>query len=154
MTTLRTTLLKAPALWLLTAALAVSTIGCREPKTTDQLVAELRSPDPKSRRSAADDLRTDAGVPPQAIPALLEAARVEKDPPALGAILITLGSSGHPDAKPLIDAQIPTSDPDMRRWAGRALKYWMLETGQIPRDYAFPDGWPYGQPGFPPKLPE
>jgi hypothetical protein len=145
---------EGPALLLLALALSTTTVGCREPRTTDQLVAELRSPDPKSRRAAADDLRMDAGVPPQAIPALLESARAERDPPALGAMLITLGASGHPDAKPLIDAQIPTMDPDMRRWAGRALKYWMIETGQIPKDYAFPDGWPYGQPGFPPRLPD
>jgi hypothetical protein len=40
----------------------------------------------------------------------------------------------------------------MRRWAGRALKYWMIQNGQISADFAFPTGWPYGQPGFPPAL--
>lgn len=132
----------------------MASIGCKEPRTTNELVGELRSPDPAARRSAADDLRTETGVPPEAIPALLEAARAEKDPPALGAMLITLGDSGHPDAKPLIDAQIPSNDRDMRRWAGRALKYWMIKTGQMPEAGPWPDGWPYGQPGFPPPLPE
>jgi hypothetical protein len=140
----------------LVAALAAAApiAGCREPKTPAQSIAELRSPDAEQRRRAADDLRTDAGVAPEAIQPLLQAAAAEQTPNVLGAMLITLGRSGVPEAKPLIDKQIPSTDKDMRRWAGRALKYWMIKTGQLDKDYKFPDGWPYGTPGFPAKLPD
>ncbi len=68
-------------------------------------------------------------------------------------LLIALGRSGAPQAKPFIDQAVMTAaDPNMRRWAGRALKYWLIQTGQLAESYAFPDGWPYGQPGYPPKL--
>lgn len=149
--------------WVAVVALACATWGCREPRTTSELVAELRNPDPGARQSAADDLRQgndclDAGappcVPPEAIPPLLEIISAEQDPKAYGAMLITLGKSGVPEAKPIIDARLPDPDPNMRRWAARALRYYMIKTGEVPRDYAFPDGFPYGQPGYPAPLPE
>ena len=133
---------------------AAGAMGCGKPRTTNELVADLRSPDWSTRRGAADDLRTDAGVPEEAIAPLVEAAKAEKNPPALGAMLITLGRSGKPEARPLIDENIKTDDPDMRRWAGRALKYWMIATGEKKESDVFPEGWPYGQPGYPAKLPE
>lgn len=126
--------------------------ACHEPKTVDQLVAELRAPEAKMRRRAADGLGREE-VDPRAIQPLLEAIAVEKDKSTYGAMLIALGRSGVPEAKAIVDARLPDPDRDMRRWAGRALKYWMLKTGQLPRDYDFPDNWPYGQPGYPPLLP-
>ena len=135
----------------LLVALAVS--GCREPRTTADLVSDLRSPSADVRRDAADGLRMDEGVPAEAIGPLLQAAQAEKDRKAFGAMMITLGRSGVPEAKPLIDARIPEPDRDMRRWAARALKYWMIANHQLPPDPQLPDGWPYGQPGFPPPLP-
>jgi hypothetical protein len=105
------------------------------------------------RQSAADALRTPLGVPPESVQPLLVAASQEASPPARGAMLITLGKSGSPLAKPLIEQAVMTAqDPDMRRWASRALKYWMMSTGQLPAEYPFPKDWPYGQPGFPPPL--
>src|SRR6185503_10552906 len=93
-----------PTALLLAALLAPLSIGgCKEPKTPDQSIADLRSPDPNERRSAADDLRTDQGVLPQAVSPLLQAIQAEQDPKARGAMLITLGKSGVPEAKPLID---------------------------------------------------
>ena len=137
-------------------ALALSAAACNRepPKTTADLVADLRNPDPDARRDAADDLRTDQGVPAEAVGALLQAIQVERDKKAYGAMLITLGRSGVPEARPIIDARLPEPDKDMRRWASRALKYWMIANRQLPPDAELPKGWPYGQPGFPPPLPE
>jgi HEAT repeat protein len=132
---------------------ALGLCACRQPRTTSDLVADLRNPSPQERRRAADGLRTDDGVPAEAIGPLLQAVQVERDRGAFGAMMITLGRSGVPEAKPLIDARIPEPDPDMRRWAARALKYWLIANRQLPPDPQLPDGWPYGQPGFPPPLP-
>ena len=132
---------------------AVALFGCREPRTTADMISDLRNPSAQVRRSAADGLRMDEGVPAEAIGPLLAAAQVERHRPAFGAMMITLGRSGVAEAKPLIDARIPEPDPDMRRWAARALKYWMIANRQLPPDPQLPDGWPYGQPGFPPPLP-
>jgi hypothetical protein len=127
--------------------------ACGHSMPPAQAIGSLQSPDPTTRQTAADALRTPQGVPPEAIHPLMTAASSEQDPHAKGAMLITLGKSGSPEAKAMIDQAVATaSDPDMRRWASRALKYWMLTTGQIPADYKFPDDWPYGQPGFPPPL--
>ena len=128
--------------------------GCRDPKTVPQLVAELRSPDHKARRRAADELRMDEGVPQEAIQPLLDAIGKERDKYAHGAMMITLGRSGVPEAKPHIDGALPVPDEDVRRWATRALKYWLIATGQMHPDQDMPDDWPYGQPGFPPPLPD
>ena len=130
--------------------------ACRRgpPKTASQLIAQLRSPDPGERREAADDLRMDNGVPAEAIQPLLDAISVEQDKGAHGAMMITLGKSGVPEAKPHIDGALPLPDKDVRRWAARALKYWMIATGQMSPDADLPSGWPYGQPGYPPPLPE
>jgi HEAT repeat protein len=121
--------------------------------SSDEAIGELRNPEANARRNAADALRGADGVAPGAVAPLLAALQVEQDPSARGAELIALGKSGSPQAKPFIDQAVQTAaDPNMRRWAGRALKYWMLETGQIPASYAFPDGWPYGTPGYPAQL--
>ena len=135
----------------LVALIALS--ACRDPKTVPQLVAELRHPDPGVRRSAADDLRMEGGVPAEAVEPLLQAVAVEQNKGAHGAMLITLGRSGVPEAKPYIDGAIPVPDKDVRRWAARALKYWLVANGQMSPDAPLPKDWPYGQPGFPPPLP-
>lgn len=140
------------ALALTSAAIAFT--GCRQPRSVDQLVSDLHEPDATKRRDAADDLQTDEGVPVQAIPHLLEAARRETDPRTLGMILMTLGKSGVPEAQPLIGDQLATQDKDMRRWVGRALQYWLIANGRLPPNPTLPKGWPYGQPGFPPLLPD
>ena len=134
-------------------SVSLGSAGCGHHVTPDEAINELRNPEAEARRDAADALRTDNGVPPQALGPLLAAVSAESDPAARGAELITLGRSGAPQAKPVIDQAVMTAaDPNMRRWAGRALKYWMLATAQLPAGYPFPDGWPYGQPGYPPIL--
>ena len=124
----------------------------RTPKSVPNMIANLRHPDPAERRRAADGLRMDFGVPAEAIDPLLAAIGAERDKHAHGAMLITLGKSGVPEAKPHIDGALPVPDEDVRRWAARALKYWLIATGSMHPDQDLPDHWPYGQPGYPPPL--
>ncbi|WP_394830010.1 HEAT repeat domain-containing protein [Pendulispora rubella] len=136
-------------------AIAAGPLACHNSPPPDQAIAELHDPDPDTRQRAADSLRTDEGVPPNAIQPLLDALGTERFLYVRGAILITLGKSGRPEAKAPIDQAVQSAtDKDSRRWAGRALKYWMIATHALSADYAFPDGWPYGQPGYPRRLVE
>ena len=122
--------------------------------TATTAIGNLGSPDPGVRQKAADSLRTDAGVPAEAVEPLIAAYQRDTDPHAKAAELIALGRSGSPAAKPLIDAYVQgAKNRDEQRWGGRALKYWMVENKQIAPDYKFPDGWPYGTPGYPAIIP-
>jgi len=67
------------------------------------------------------------------VPYLIAAAQKETNPKALGAMLITLGSSGAPEAKPLIEARVNDPDSDMRRWARRGMKNWLQKNGTMVR---------------------
>jgi hypothetical protein len=127
-------------------------VACmRVPPST--AINNLSSSNPGLRQNAADSLRTDAGVPDEAIQPLIEAYQRDTDPHAKAAELIALGRSGSPAAKPLIDAYVrDAKNGDEQRWGGRALKYWMLQNKQMAPDYKFPDGWPYGTPGYPPII--
>lgn len=139
---------------LLAAGAAMAGVACRRgPKSVPQMIASLRHPVASERRRAADDLRMDVGVPAEAIDPLLEAITVERDKKAHGAMLITLGKSGVPEAKPHIDGALPVPDADVRRWASRALKFWLIATGRMHPAQKLPQHWPYGLPGFPPPLP-
>lgn len=126
--------------------------GCRPPLTVDQLVSDLQSPSAGKRRRAATDLQTPEGIPEEAIPALLAAARTETDPGALGVMLMTIGKSGVPEARPIIDQYLPTADRGLRTKVGRALQAWFVANGQMAPDAKLPKYWPYGQPGYPPPL--
>jgi hypothetical protein len=141
--------LAALAITVATTALA----GCRPSRPVAQIVVELRDPDPVKRQHAASDLQTKNGVHVQAIPHLLQAASVEQNKEALGAMLVTLGKSGVPEAKGLIDQHIPTTDLGLRKHLGRALRYWYIANSQIAPDAKPPEHWPYGQEGYPPLLP-
>jgi len=96
-------------------------------------LAKLENPDWKVRREAADDLREDGGPPASAVPALLTAANKEQNPKALQAMLLTLGASGAPDAKPVLDAHVADADADTRRAAHKGLKSWQAKNGQTVR---------------------
>jgi hypothetical protein len=128
--------------------------GCGPPKTVAEIVTELRDPSAGKREDAAADLQTDDGVPVQAIPALLQAARIERDADSLGVMLMTLGKSGVPEARPLIDQFVFTASPKGRRRAGRALQYSLVANGRMAPDAELPKHWPYRQPSYPPFLPE
>jgi HEAT repeat protein len=140
-----------PALLVVATLLALA--ACGTPMSPDQAIAELRSPDAAVRRTAADALRTGEGVTPAAVPALLSALASEQNAEARGAMLITLGRSGAPEAKAPIDQAVQAaSDKYTQRWSGRALHYWLIKTGQMAEKAPLPDGWPFGQPGFPPIV--
>jgi HEAT repeat protein len=137
------------ALMLVLAALLA--VACTR-ATPSMAINNLNSSDPGVRQNAADSLRADA-VPDEAIQPLIDAYQRDTDPHAKAAELIALGRSGSPAAKPLIDAYVrDAKNSDEQRWGGRALKYWMLQNKQIAADFKFPDGWPYGTPGYPPII--
>ena len=118
-------------------ALPFATACHAAPLPPDQAIQALHDPDPDTRRQAADSLRSDteAGVPARAVPELLAALQSEPDPEVQGAILVTLGRSGAPEARaPIQQALVAATDPRMHRWAERAWKYWRLQTGDIPEN--------------------
>jgi len=132
---------------------ALSFPACHRGLPPDQAVANLQSPDIKVRQRAANSLHADSNAPATVIPVLLQTYQAEQVPLVRGAILIALGTWGAPEAKPVIDQAVLTAaDPDSRRWAARALKYWMIQTGALPQGADLPPGWPYGQPGYPPAF--
>jgi hypothetical protein len=132
---------------------ALSLPACHHAMDAGDALAALHDPSPKVRQHAADSLRADNVVPAEALPVLFQAIQTEPEPSVRGAILITLGTSGAPQAKPIIDQAVMTAaEVDTRRWAGRALKAWMIQTGAIPPNASLPPGWPYGQPGYPPII--
>lgn len=126
--------------------------------TTQEAIANLKSPDLETRWKSADALRGGAAgkkVPPEAIAPLIEAMKTEQQPKARGAMLTTLGASGAPEAKPVIDEWVQkAATHDEQRWYGRALKTWLIETGAKSKEDAWPDGWPYGTQGYPPIIPK
>jgi hypothetical protein len=143
--------MRTPAILLLLAALSLS--ACHHGVPPDQAVANLQSPDPMQRRNAADSLHADSNAPAAVVGNLLQAVQAEQVPNARGAMLIALGTWGAPQAKPLIDQAVATAPtPEEQRWAGRALHYWMIQTGAMDKAAPLPPHWPYGQPGYPPSL--
>lgn len=88
-------------------------------------IASLKSPDAGERRDAADDLRNSGGPTPEGTRALLDAIKTETDERAYGAMLISLGASGAPEAEPLICAKVYAPDARMRTYAKRALKFYL-----------------------------
>jgi hypothetical protein len=137
-----------------TAPLALFGTGCGGGMRPEKALTELHNPNPTVRQHAADSLRGPKVSPQQAVPALLEAVKTEQDLKAKAAMVISLGDSGTPEAKAVVDDYVAkASSHDEQKYAGRALKYWMQKTGQLPKDYKFPDGWPYGTPGYGPIIP-
>jgi hypothetical protein len=125
-------------------------LGCHRspPRSPAEEVGLLGNPDWKERRSAADGLRDHGGPPAEALPALYAALQAEQSPKVLGAILITLGASGIPEVRPFIDARVNDPDEDMRRWARRALKYWLVKNQLLGEEQELPPppGPLYGPP--------
>src|SRR5262249_45066618 len=64
---------------------------------------------------------------------LVAAAAKEPNPKALEAMLLTLGESGAPEAKPAIVAHVDDKDADLRRAAHKAMKRWQAKNGQVVR---------------------
>lgn len=87
-------------------------------------LARLKSKWSRVRRDAADSIRH-AGSPPETVAPLLEAARNETDPKALGAELLALGVSGSPAAERIICEEASSPDPAVKRWAAKAFWHWL-----------------------------
>jgi hypothetical protein len=134
----------------------VMTAACGPSRTPHQAMADLNSPKGDVRLDAARDLESNArkhgGLPPDIVDGLLARAPTEPDPPTKGALMLALGYTGDPRAKPHLDAYLQTTDPDQQRWAARAYKKYVVKTGQVPPGHEFPDHWPYGSPGYPPPV--
>ena len=108
----------------------VCAAGCRTKfGTADEAIVALQDEDFKQRVRAADYLRKTGAVPKEAIQPLLEAIENEENPNAYGAMLITLGASGAPEARPLICEKMRTGDNQMRRWATGAAFQWAQRNG-------------------------
>ncbi|MFO0593108.1 MAG: HEAT repeat domain-containing protein [Polyangiaceae bacterium] len=155
----RTTLITA-------AAIAIATSfgsGCRHADVSSPgaRYAALESPDEDDRRAAIKEMLQTGGAHPQEVPMVIEALKREPDPKNYGMMLLLLGKSGAPEAKPFIDANIENPNKFVRERAFAAREMWV----KTHVNYA-PAGPPAGAPqppdtagpqpdqgGEPPQLP-
>jgi HEAT repeat protein len=89
------------------------------------LIADLHSTDSRARVEAAHALRTRGAMPPEAVPALIQALQVEHGKLAKREELLALAVSGAPQAEPLICQAIYDTDVDVRGWGKKALTIWL-----------------------------
>lgn len=136
------------------AILLATLVACA--RTPADTVEDLESEDEGTRGSAAswqeDEAASGEKVPPKVVDELLIAAPRETDSEAKGDMMWTLGRSGDPRAKEVLDAYARTDDSGQRSKASKALRLWMIATGRVSEDHDFPEDWPYGTDGYPPKL--
>jgi len=137
--------------------------GCHRDRArspADQ-VAMLASPDAGERRDAADNLMDDGGPSPEAVPYLIIAIQREQDPKTYGVMLLALGKSGAPEARPYIESNLHNPNKHVRDRAEKALEYWSARNpygapaaagGPPPQPEAEPQPMP-PPPGAPPPLP-
>jgi hypothetical protein len=113
-------------LFVVMTAVAYGGLGCGGSRGPAQSpIARLKSTDADERQEAADELRDDGKPSPDATRALLEAIAVEKDERAYGAMLISLGASGAPEAEGIICEKVYADSARMRAWAKRAQKMYL-----------------------------
>lgn len=136
--------------------------GCRRDRAQypGGLYAALESPDPSVRRDAADDLMDDGGPSPEGVQRLIAAIQHEQDAKTYGVMLLALGKSGAPEAKPYIEANLHNPNKQVRDRAEKALEYWasrnprgVAPAGYGPQPEVAPEPMEPGQPGEPPPLP-
>lgn len=148
-----------PVTALVLALAASSVTGCHRDRAYSPAdrIAMLQSPDPGQRRDAADDLMDGGGPSPQAVPYLIAAIQREQDPKTYGVMLLALGKSGAPEAKPYIEANLQNPNKNVRNRAEQALVYWSQRNpnGVPPPNMAPPPEMPVEpqEPGAPPQLP-
>jgi HEAT repeat protein len=96
--------------------------GCSQEKSTDQLLADLKSPQERDRLIAVRSLAERKGDAARVVPALIEALTDKKDDIRLSAA-IGLGTFGDQakDAIPALKAAQHDSDARIRKAAGTAL---------------------------------
>ena len=120
--------------------------ACTLPRA--EAIDALKSPDAAMRAQGARSLRGFVDVAPP----LLEAVRAESDPAAKREMVAALGPTGADEAKPVIETYVIDAHGSVDRWtAGRSLVAWLLARGLMEKNAYLPQGWPYGQPGYPPK---
>ncbi len=135
------------------ALLALLSTACGPSRTAAEAKADLSASDAevrlKASRNIEDEAKSTSALPADVLDELL--AKVEKEPNAKvkGSMVIALGYTGDPRAKPIIEAYLQTSDPDQQRWAGRAWSWYLIRTGKFPEGHKFPPKFPYGTEGFP-----
>lgn len=110
---------------LLAASLPLLALACTDGRLPSVLIADLKSPSSHERVSAAHALRNRGALPPEAVPALIQALQVEQGKIARKEELLTLATSGAPQAEPLICKAVWDDDVDMRGWAKEALTIWL-----------------------------
>lgn len=136
----------------LTAAFLLATVvACA--RTPGETASDILSDHDSTRASAASSLEDDAeDIPPIVVDALLYAAPREKNEDTRGDMMLSLARSGDPRAKAVLDVYAGTYDADERETAAKALQIYAVATGRYAQDYEFPEDWPYGTEGYPPKL--
>jgi HEAT repeat protein len=102
---------------------AAASSGCRRDDARSPY-SMLQSPDADERRHAADELMDDNGPMQGDVPYLIAAIQREQNPKTYGVMLLALGKSGSPDAKPYIDSNLRNQNKDVRERAERALELW------------------------------
>lgn len=140
---------------------AASATGCRRNKahSPGEHIAMLQSPDTGERRDAADDLMDNGGPPLEAVPYLIAALQREQDPKTYGVMLLALGKSGAPEARPYLEANIGNPNKYVRDRATKGLEEWSRRNPAgmplPPPGYAPPPGEPVQPPGgaAPPSAP-
>ncbi len=110
---------------LVVVAAGLIAAGCVDARLPSVLIADLRSPDSRVRVSAAHALRNRGALPPEAVPALIQALQIEHGKVARKEELLTLATSGAPQAEPLICKAVWDEDVDMRGWGKQALTIWL-----------------------------
>lgn len=138
--------------------------GKKTGRSTEALakIAQLKSPEAGVRRDAAEDLGKHDGPPADAVAPLVEAAKKEQNAKTLQTMLITLGGSGAPEAKTVLDVYLEDRDDDIRRAAQKGLKKWRGKNGQsVRRDVETaaapappPTATPSAAPAAPPPPPD
>ncbi len=118
---------------LLLALLIALAAGCRDKPATaaryfegepvEHWLAEIKSPDAKKRKHAADGLGNVGPVDPGAIPALTAALK-DKDAKVRVAAVLALSKIGPPaaSAAPDLEAAAKDTDPEVRKYASTALQ--------------------------------
>ncbi|MBK8252724.1 MAG: HEAT repeat domain-containing protein [Polyangiaceae bacterium] len=133
-------------------ALGMSTAGCRRANSQADAMMMLQSPDPGERRDAADDLM-DGQPTPQTVQALIAALEKEQDAKTYAMILLALGKSGAPEAKPYIEANLGNKNKVVRDRAEKALQMWSARNPNGVQPGAGVPPLPGEQPGAPPPPP-
>jgi HEAT repeat protein len=115
--------------------------GCGKQKSTNQLIADLKSPEERDRIIAARLLQLREGDAPQVVPALIEALK-DNEGDVRWSAAIGLGYYGEQakDAIPALQAAQRDRDARVREAAGVALSRIDPEKFPVPTSPAKPRG--------------